>query len=66
MPKAVASNRFVKSLGGKRVQEQLVEYSAKKHFYTYHIVHIDEGLLPGKFINYYATIRLHKVTDGNR
>ncbi len=43
-----------------------MEYSELDHYYTYHVVSAQEGIFPGKFINYYSTLRLYRVTDGNR
>jgi hypothetical protein len=37
----------------------------QEHFYTYHIVHLDDGLFPGEFINYHARLSFKPVTAKN-
>lgn len=39
--------------------------SMQEHYYTYEIVKIDEGIFPGKFVNYQARLSFKSVSETN-
>ena len=44
----------------------LLEYSRPTTFIPTTLFMSNDGVFPGKLSNYHATLRLHRVTDGNR
>eukprot|EP01087_Luapelamoeba_hula_P011002 TRINITY_DN2954_c0_g2_i1.p2 TRINITY_DN2954_c0_g2~~TRINITY_DN2954_c0_g2_i1.p2 ORF type:complete len:150 (+),score=34.11 TRINITY_DN2954_c0_g2_i1:120-569(+) len=53
------------TVGGKHIVERLTAYDNVNHSYTYAIITAEDGIFPGKFQHYTATLTLKAVTDGD-
>ncbi len=43
-----------------------VGYNSLKYMYTYQTVAVEDGIFPAPFWNYFGTVRLYEITQGNK